>query len=141
MFTNNKIQVQNRCTQISTCFLSQLPYLAGNMHGLSSDCGLSIGTMKQIEDCIREADRKDVYDPGFDALTYKHDFAVLLAKLEAESEKEKAAELGTLGQKPGLWNALRTAFGKKRLPLGRVAGFTTILITELVANAVNKGGL
>ncbi len=140
VFTNNKIQVQNRCPQISTCFLSQLPFLAGNTQSMSSNCSLSSVEMKRIENSIRGAERKDGYKLEFDALTYKHDFAVLLAKLEAEAERKKARDLGTSEHKPGLWKTLRSAFRRKELPLARVAGFATILVTELAANAFKKGG-
>ena len=84
VFTDNRIEIQNKYTKIHTCFVSQLPYL---IDGFKSQLRLTFEEMENIEKFIKNADYKEAYPFGFDVQQYKTDFATLMALLEEASAK------------------------------------------------------
>lgn len=79
VFTNNRIEVQNRYEQIRTCFPGQLSSLIDRfpMEELLSAEELDI-----VRDLVDEASCKEAYPFEFDCEQYKKDFAELMATLE-----------------------------------------------------------
>ncbi len=76
VFTNNRIEVQNKCQSIKTCFVSQLPYI---IDGLRGECSLSDEKMHAVRVAIEEAACHESYPFEFDVQQYKKDFVVLMA--------------------------------------------------------------
>ena len=79
VFTDNRIEIQNRYTDIRTCFVSQLPYI---IDGIRNCHNLTEEDMVYFEGQIRNAECKESYPFAFDVDQYKQDFATLLITLE-----------------------------------------------------------
>lgn len=88
VFTDNRIEVQNKYSRIRTCFVSQLPYIIDGFRG-----GHIMATeeMARAESAIKEAETKEAYPFGFDVVQYKRDFATLMATLEEASAQKQPA--------------------------------------------------
>lgn len=82
VFTNNRIEVQNKFEGLRTCFSSQLSY---KVEGNRSRVIFSDEDMDAIKACIEEAENKEAYPFEFDVEQYKTDYATLMAKLEEAS--------------------------------------------------------
>lgn len=82
VFTDNNIEVQNKCTEFKTCFVSQLPHIINSFY---SDMKLSETERSKAAELIREADAKEAYVFKLDVNQLKNDFAILMAKLEEAS--------------------------------------------------------
>ena len=79
VFTNNRIEVQNKYRQIRTCFVSQLAYIIDDYR---LEDIISMGEMDQIQNAVEAAECKETYPMDFDVQQYKADFANLMATLE-----------------------------------------------------------
>lgn len=75
VFTDNRIEVQNKYSRIRTCFVSQLAYI---IDGFKSGIYMGEEEMEHIEGLIREAECKEAYPFEFDIAQYKMDFATLM---------------------------------------------------------------
>ncbi len=82
VFTDNRIQVQNKCNMIETCFVSQLSY---KIDDLRNECNCSIQLMNDIKEAVEQASSKEEYPFEFDVKGFKHDFAVVMSILESAS--------------------------------------------------------
>ncbi len=82
VFTNNKIEVRNKCESLRTCFISQLPDIIDSYS--RGDYLYGPEDMERLKNAIEAADSKERYPLGFDADAYKRDFAELMATLEEE---------------------------------------------------------
>ncbi len=89
VFTNNRIEVQNKFAQIRTCFVNHLAYI---IDGFKLDDSITTNDMENIQNAIESAMCKEVYPFDFDACQYQADFANLLATLEFAKAKEEAQE-------------------------------------------------
>lgn len=97
VFTDSRIEVQNRYTHIRTCFLSQLPYIVQEFNGVRCRSGLlDEDEIGEIADLLESAGAAGMYPPDFDVQRYKMDFAILMAILEeaAAIKEEPVAQLG-----------------------------------------------
>lgn len=148
VFTNNRIEVQNKFKRLRTCFSSQLSYKVevNRLRVIFSD-----KDMEKMKACIEKADYKEAYSFEFNAEQYKTDYATLMAKLEeasvekmevddvvAESARTAAAE------KAGFDKVVRDIFVSKYSIYagGALAAFTVSLITAIVAKTtIYKGRL
>ena len=99
VFTNNRIEVQNKCADLKTCFLSQLPYVIDNYH----DTMLSFKEMDLATEAITAANNESIHTYEFDAERFKHDFANIIATLELAKTKKHSNWL----------EALKVFFSKK----------------------------
>lgn len=86
VFTNNKIEVENRYSGLRTCFISQLAYTVDR---IANEKPFANEQMEVIENTIKAAENKNAYPFEFDVEQYKHDFATVLAALEEATAKEK----------------------------------------------------
>ena len=84
VFTDNRIEIQNKYTDIRTCFVSQLSYI---IDGIRSCHNLTEEEMGRLEEQIRHAECRESYPFEFDVAQYKRDFATLLITLEYASAK------------------------------------------------------
>ena len=149
VFTNNRIEVQNKYSQIRTCFVSQLAYI---IDGFRMEDTITEIEMDAIQVIIEAATNKESYPFDFDVLQYKVDFATLLATLEFEKAKlEEADEIVeavdsekvTKIQKYNISNWLRRAFASKQAKYAGSAAAVAVTIASslIVSNTINKGGV
>ncbi len=89
VFTDNRIQVQNKYNDIETCFVSQLAY---KIDGLASEDFYDLDGIKNI---VEQASAREVYPFEFDVEKFKRDYAVLMAKLEAANASDEQNEMPT----------------------------------------------
>ena len=117
VFTNNRIEVQNKFEGLRTCFSSQLSY---KVEGNRSRVIFSDEDMDAIKVCIEEAENKEAYPFEFDVEQYKTDYAALMAKLEEASVKSIEVEevveepvKTTTAKKVGFGDVVRNIFTSK----------------------------
>ncbi len=156
VFTNNRIEVQNKFSQIRTCFVNHLAYM---IDGFRMDEAITMNDMDCIQNAVENAMCRETYPFEFDACQYQADFANLLATLEFakaknEAQAEKVAEFEQYHEnvshqthnrvkKVTFVDVMRTIFTSKQV---RYAGSTaaTVAITVvsgiIAANTVCKGG-
>lgn len=142
VFTDNRIEVQNKYTKIRTCFVSQLAYI---IDGFKSQTNLSQEDMESIEGLIRQAEHKEAYPFGFDVKQYKQDFATVMAVLEeasAKTEEEPVIEevVTEETKKVSFKNVLKSIFESRfvRYAGSAAAGVAISLITTAVIDTVRK---
>ena len=83
VFTNSKIEVQNRYEGIKTCFVDQLPDM---IDGYMSDLNMNEKEMEKIGEVIKQANCPRKYPARFDVIQFKNDFADLMLKLSSAPE-------------------------------------------------------
>ena len=86
VFTNNRIEVQNKYSGIKTCFVSQLAHLIDDY---KTDQIIEYDQMIRIKEIIRGVENKEAYLFDFDVAQYKKDFATLMMILEDASARTK----------------------------------------------------
>lgn len=89
VFTNKKVEIQNKCSSIRACFVSQLPCI---IDGVKNEVTYSDEEIDKIESLISAAENKESYPFDLDVEQYKHDFASVMAILEEASTKKQDAE-------------------------------------------------
>ena len=143
VFTDNRIEVQNKYSCIRTCFVSQLAYV---INGFRGGRVMTDEEMEQAEKAIRAAEHKEAYPFEFDVEQYKRDFATLMATLEEASAKKEAAALEeevVNETKVNAWTRVKS-FLKSRYAgyAGSAAAAAAVTIVSTVAmNAIRKGGI
>lgn len=155
VFTNNRIEVQNKFAQLRTCFVNHLAYV---IDGFRLDESITMHDMDSVQSIVENARCQEVYPFEFDARQYQADFANLLATLEfakakVEAQEEMVAEFEQYHErvsrqtqnrvkKVAFSDIMRTIFTSKQI---RYAGSTVVVAITVVsgviaANAVSKGG-
>lgn len=139
VFTDNRIEVQNKYSRIRTCFVSQLAYI---IDGFKNDRHFTDEEMEQIEGLIRTAESKESYPFDFDVAQYKFDFATVMAIIEEASAKEEESgyEEVVVEPKTGTWDGLKKFFTSKYVGYAGSAAVVTFISTVAVS-AIRKGGL
>ncbi len=141
VFTDYRIQVQNKCESIRTCFASQLTYI---IDGFKSADQLSREDMDNMEFLIRDAECREAYPVDFDVEQYKADFATLMAVLEeasAKAEEEVVEEVINDEHKNVRFvEALKSIFRSKYLKYAgsAAAGVAVSLVSTMVAGSLRK---
>ena len=136
VFTDNRIEVQNKYPGIRTCFVSQLTYI---IDGFKNSTSMSEDEMEHIEELIRKAEHKEAYPFNFDVAQYKMNFAILMSALEEASAntKEPKCEQQKVNEKKSVWSVLKSVFTSRYAScIGSAAAAATI--TFLVTRAVSK---
>jgi hypothetical protein len=82
VFTNNTIEIHNKCSDIKTCFLNQL---IGKIEDTVAEDIYSMTEMEKIRDIIEENESQGAFYPDFDVHKFKFDFAKLMVILEEAS--------------------------------------------------------
>lgn len=139
VFTDNRIEVQNKYSRIRTCFISQLAYI---IDGFKNDRYFTDGEMEQIEGLIRTAESKGSYPFDFNVAQYKLDFATVMAIIEEASAKEEESGYKEVVVEPktGAWDGLKKFFTSKYVGYAGSAAVVTFISTVAVS-AIRKGGL
>ena len=144
VFTDSRIEVQNKCQSIRTCFVSQLSYIIDALRGGSS---LSDEKMLAVKALIEEAACHESYPFRFDAQQYKKDFAVLMATLELASlQRTEEIEAPAIDEtkeeekyhcKPGFTDIMKAIFSSR---YARYAGraVATIAISAISTAITNS---
>ena len=142
VFTDNRIEIQNKYRLIRTCFVSQLAYIIEGFHGSRT---LSGEEMESAENSIKAADCKEAYSFELDVAQYKQDFATLMAVLEEAAAKAEVIDTEQKEVKESrdtVWMALKR-FLKTRVAstAGNAAAAAALTIISTVAfEAARKGG-
>lgn len=89
VFTNKNITLHNKCKELQTCFLGQLPYLIEDYEG--ADLYTEEDTAAMAE-AVSLADNAQEYEFEMDMQKFKEDFATLLVTLETAEEREECVE-------------------------------------------------
>ncbi|MBR4607388.1 MAG: NERD domain-containing protein [Lachnospiraceae bacterium] len=147
VFTNNRIEVQNRYDRIKTCFVSQLSYQVEGMKGRTVD---DIETVAQV---ISKAACPESYPLDFDINGFKRDFATVAAILEEASmrKEEKKEELDVetkeleevLQENREKFYGLTLSEGEKSFSKGRkhgIAGYVAAACASFILG-MTLGGL
>ena len=139
VFTDNRIEVQNKYSRIRTCFVSQLAYI---IDGFKSSGNMSEEDMEHIEGLIKEAECKEAYPFDFDVAQYKMDFATLMSILEDASAKaeEPEYEQEVVSEKKNVWTVLKNVFTSRYAGYAGSAAAVTFISTVAVS-AIRKGGV
>lgn len=141
VFTDNRIEVQNKYSKVRTCFVSQLAYI---IDGFKSDKPITDEEMEQIESAIRTSESNETYPFEFDVAQYKLDFATVMVILEEASAKEEEAECVekvVVEHKNGTGDALKMFFTSKYAEYAgsAVAAATITFVSMVAVSAVRRG--
>ncbi len=149
VFTNNHIEVQNKYTQIRTCFINQLVHIIDSF--MLEDV-LTERDMDIVRSVIDEATSKEAYPVEFDFQQYKMDFASILATFElAKLEQDEIQEKVTITQNIEEVHSsenfvfkkwIKNAFSSKLIQhAGSAAAVVAVTIASslIVSNTINKG--
>lgn len=145
VFTNNRIEVQNKYSALRTCFVSQLAYI---IDGFKGEQIYSEEDIAKIQEAVNAAECKEYYPAEFDAEQYKMDFATVMATIEAASsvkdevveeiyEATKVVET----KKTTFKDVVKAIFTSKytRYAGGAAAGFALAFISGAAAiNTINR---
>jgi len=96
VFTNSRIEVNNRYEYVQTCFLSALPHIINNYKGAEL---YTSEDMDQIEKALEQARCNEAYPMEMDMEQFKQDFATVMAILETASEQPVEDEKKTVCKK------------------------------------------
>lgn len=152
VFTNNRIEVQNKYREIRTSFVSQLTYI---IDGYRFEDSMTVDEMDNLEAIVKAAECKEVYPFEFDVNQYKADFAHLMATLEFANVEEPEDELITENiktvknqivhedKKMGFGAVIKAVFASKQFKyVGSTAAAIVVTVTSgiIAANTIGKGG-
>ncbi len=142
VFTDNRIEVQNKFAEIRTCFTSQLVSV---IDGFKGQQNLSLEDMKTIESLISQAEHKQAYPFGFDVKQYKQDFAMVMVVLEeasakAEEQPEIEEVVKGVSKEVGFMGVFKNMCESKyvRYAGSAVAGFVVSVIATVVVDSIRK---
>lgn len=86
VFTNNRIEIRNKCDELQTCFLGELPYL------IDDYTGEKVYTEEDIialAETISDSAESNEYEFKMDIQKFKQDFARVLVTLENYEEQQE----------------------------------------------------
>ena len=139
VFTDTRIEIQNRYSGIRTCFVSQLPYIIGGFKGIRQMTDEEMGA---AEAAIKNAESKEAYPFEFDVDQYKRDFATLMAILEEASAQKEVVKQNDEADDHNIrtWFLLRSLL-KTKFGGNAVAAATVTVVSTVAMNAIRKGGI
>ncbi len=141
VFTNDHIEVRNKYKDITTCFLSQLPYIITD---IVSEEYIDIDKMQTIANIIESERSMEKYPFEFDVAQFKYDFAILIDKLENASSEEKiitvAESIEFNEVKPTDVNRKPQKSRWKGYVLTALGTAAATFVTVVAAGTVLKGG-
>lgn len=89
IFTNKEVELHNKCKELQTCFLAQLPYIIDDFAGEDLYSAEDITVMAEA---LSSANNTQEYEFEMDMQKFKEDFATILVTLETAEEKEEGVE-------------------------------------------------
>lgn len=138
VFTDSRVEVQNRCPDLRTCFISQLAYIIDNFSEDEKNIEPELDSIAKI---IKAAESKDEYPFKFDVAQYKKDFATLMVKLEEASTRMEELDDNqySFNEEKSGWNALRETltswckeYGGKAITTAAVACISTLAMNTML---------
>ncbi len=143
VFTDNRIEVQNKYSCIRTCFVSQLASIIDRLNGSRV---MTEEEMELVENAIKEAESKESYPFEFDVKQYRRDFATLMATLEEASSMKEAVALEeevVNETKENAWTHVKNILKSRCVGYvgSAVAGAVVTIISTVAMNAIRKRGI
>lgn len=142
VFTDSRVEVQNKCADIKTCFPNQLSYI---IDGFKGEQIYSEEDMELIKNAIESAECKRRYPADFDAEQYKRDFAMVMTAIEEAASKAREEEIvsGSSTQeseKSSMLDTIKTIFTSRyvRYAGSAAAGFALAIIAKAVTSNTIK---
>lgn len=137
VFTNNRIEVQNKYSKLRTCFVSQLNHI---IDGFQGEKVFTEVDMNRIKEVVEMAECKEYYPADFDAEQYKMDFATVMATIEAASAIRHEDFEMKEEKENKFMDVLRTILSSKyvRYASGAVAGVALTFVSEAIINSFNQ---
>lgn len=86
VFTNYRMEIRNKCDELLTCFLGELPYIIDDYNG---ECLYSEEEIYQIAEDISDSAESTEYKYEMDMQKFKEDFARVLVTLENFEEQQE----------------------------------------------------
>ena len=137
VFTNNQIEVRNRCDSVHSCFIGQLPFIIDES---SAEINVTSEEMRCAAIAIESEKCDAAFPMDFDADQFKTDFATLMAKLEAADIEDVVPEIAysvdepTSKKRRKLLEILSAAFDSKYM---KVAGAAAAVVVMVATTAVS----
>lgn len=142
VFTDNRIEVQNKYCGIRTYFVSQLAYI---IDGFKRSTSMREEELEHIGGFIKEAECKEAYPLDFDVVQYKMDFATLMAILEETSAKAEEPEYKqeVVIEKRNIWTILGNVFTSRFVGYAGSATVAAVatFISAVAISAIREGGI
>ena len=145
VFTNNRMEVNNKYAGLRTCFLGQLPYIVEEYKGRDI---YSEADIESLSKAIEEVRCKEIYPYDFDVNQFKMDFAKVMTALEeaasdasydveVEDVENKVNETQKVVKKSWFSGVLSKVFTEKTVRYASTAALVTLAVIS-TATAVSK---
>ena len=139
VFTNNRIEVRNKCNDLQTCFLGELPYLINEYAAEKIFTEEDIIAMSEV---ISDSAESNEYELEMDMRKFKEDFARVLVTLESYEEQQEY-ETASVQEEPEIKCFFTKEHDEKQKIIKNVACVVAGLISvasigAVVANSVSK---
>lgn len=137
VFTNNRMEIRNKCEDLKTCFLGELPYLIDDYAGEKLFTEEDIIAMSEV---ISDSAESNKYELEMDMQKFKEDFVRVLVTLE---NYEELREEVPVQEEPEIPYFFTQEYAEKQQTIKNVACVVAGLISVasigvVVANAVTK---
>lgn len=137
VFTNNRMEIRNKCMDLKTCFLGELPYLIDDYAGEKLFTEEDIIAMSEV---ISDSAESNEYELEMDMQKFKEDFVRVLVTLE---NYEELREEVPVQEEPEIPYFFTQEYAEKQQTIKNVACVVAGLISVasigvVVANAVTK---
>lgn len=137
VFTNNRMEIRNKCEDLKTCFLGELPYLIDDYAGEKLFTEEDIIAMSEV---ISDSAESNEYELEMDMQKFKEDFVRVLVTLE---NYEELREEVPVQEEPEIPYFFTQEYAEKQQTIKNVACVVAGLISVasigvVVANAVTK---
>lgn len=137
VFTNNRMEIRNKCEDLKTCFLGELPYLIDDYAGETVYTEEDILAMSEV---ISDSAETNEYELEMDMQKFKEEFARVLVTLENYEELQEEVPVQ---EEPEIPYFFTQEYAEKQQTIKNVvcvvAGLISVAsISAVVANAVTK---
>lgn len=140
VFTNNRIELRNKCDDLVTCFLGELPYLIDDQKGEVLYTEEDIAAFAEV---ISDSAELNEYEYEMDMQKFKEDFARVLVTLENYEEQQEDVKMSEENEKPEIPYFLTKKYAENQEMIKNVACVfagivSTVSLGVMVAKAVSK---
>ena len=140
VFTNNCIELRNKCDELEICFLGELPYL------IDDYVGERVYTEEDIialSEAISDSAESNEYEVEMDMQKFKEDFARVLVTLENYDEQQADEEVSVQEERIEIPYFLTKKYADNQKKIKNNVGAVTSLIlvasiSTVVIKAVTK---
>lgn len=140
VFTNYRMEIRNKCDELVTCFLSELPYLIDDYNGTFLYTEEDIDDMSEV---ISSSAESTEYKYEMDMQKFKEDFARVLVTLENFEEKQEEEKMPEQEENIEIPYFLTEEYAEEQKKIKQIAGTVLGLASVfglgvVFANAVSK---